>query len=530
MSGCAMDVLIKNAKIIDGTGKPAYKGDLGISNGKILLKGLSNSADCVIDAEGKYLMPGFIDAHSHADRTFGAGSYGDLCKINQGITTQLAGQCGDTYAPINPKIDPIGLPVGLGEEFLTERRKWTTWSKYMDYLESIPMTVNCKIFVGFNAIRIAVMGYDDREPTAEELERMKGLLRDAMESGAVGMSSGLAYVPATYSKKEELIEMAKVLKEYGGIYTSHIRNESWDLTRAVEEAIDIGRQTGVSVNISHFKSMGRSNWGKHVLSISAIEKARQEGIDVTCDQYPYNCSMTTYAPCMPQWYFSDGMDKVIELLKDPAMRKQIQSEMEDPATDYENLYLNAGGWNGITVCTSPNVPEAEGITIAEYAKRIGKAPFDAYFDLMIANEGAGTAVYHSISDDDIYDIIRLPYTMVGSDGVVAARYEKCHPRGWGTMVRAICAFAKEKSILPLEALIHKMTGLTAERYSLKGKGIIAEGYDADLVLMDYENLKDNATYEAPTELAGGIDAVFVNGVLSYCNGALTGKHAGKLIR
>ena len=248
------------------------------------------------------------------------------------------------------------------------------------------------------------------------------------------------------------------------------------------------------------------------------------------DQYPYNCSMTIYAPCMPPWYFTDGFEAAAERLCDPELRARIRREMEDPSTDYENFYLNSGGWSGITVCTSPNVPQACGLTIEEYAKRIGKDPFDAYFDLMMTNHGAGTAVFHSISDEDIYDIIRLPYVMVGSDGLVNARYEMCHPRGWGTMVRAMCAFTKEQKIMPLETLIYKMTGLPAETFSLCGKGLIKDGYDADLVLFDYENLTDNATYANPTALAGGIEQVFVNGKLVYCNGKLTGEKPGKLIR
>ena len=233
---------------------------------------------------------------------------------------------------------------------------------------------------------------------------------------------------------------------------------------------------------------------------------------------------------MPPWYFTEGVEQAAESLRDPRIRAQVRREMEDPATDYENFYLNSGGWGGITVCTSPNVPEAAGLTIEAYGKVIGKDPFDAYFDLMIANKGAGTAVYHSISDADIYDIIRLPYVTVGSDGLVNARYEKCHPRGWGTMVRAICAFTKDNDILPLEHLIHKITGLPAEIYGLQGKGLIREGYDADLVLMDYENLTDNATYADPTALADGIEAVSVNGKIVYRDGKLTGEKPGKLLR
>jgi N-acyl-D-amino-acid deacylase len=501
-----------------------------VLNGKIVLSNLPEQADIVIDAKGRYLTPGFIDAHSHGDDVLGVPEYGELCKINQGITTQVTGQCGNSTAPTSLKRNPIILPEGLGKEYLDETQNWTNWSRYTEYVERVPKVTNYKMLIGHNAIRATVMGYDNRKPTKEEMEQMKALVKDAMENGAGGLSSGLAYAPGAYAETEELIELVKVLKPYNGIYTSHIRNESRDLKSAVEEAIEIGRQTGVPVHISHFKVMGRRYWGNHAQAIDAIEKARAEGIDVTCDQYPYNACMTVYSACMPTWHFAEGLDHMLENLKIPEIREKIQQEMDDPASAYENFYLNSGGWDGVSICTSPNVPDAEGLKVTEYAEKIGKTPFDAFFDLMIVNRGVGSAVFYSISDEDIFDIIRLPYVMLGTDGIVNAAKDKCHPRGWGTMVHAITLFTKDNQILPLETLIHKMTGLTAERYSLKGKGKILEGYDADLVLMDYENLKDNATYANPTELATGIDMVFVNGKLSYQDGKLTGENAGQLIR
>ena len=239
--------------------------------------------------------------------------------------------------------------------------------------------------------------------------------------------------------------------------------------------------------------------------------------------------MTTYTPCMPPWHFSEGVPALVEKLKDPAFRAQVKAEMLDPKTDYENLFLNAGGWEGITFCHSPNVPEAEGMTVADYAASVGKEPFEAYFDLTVQNEGIGTAVYHSIGDDDIEDIIRLPYVMVGSDGLVGHRHEKCHPRGWGTMVRAICHFVKDRKLMPLEALVHRMTGMPAQRYKLGAKGFIREGYDADLVLFDLENLTDRATYADPTALAEGIEYVLVDGVIVYQDGKLTGAKPGRVL-
>ncbi len=525
-----MDILIKNARIIDGTGAPSYTGDVGVSDHKIVFGELPGEADLVIDASGKCVSPGFIDAHSHGDNILGK-EYGDLCKINEGFTTQIAGMCGCSMAPVAEE-NLEGLKEFLSSgcvEFPEDLAKWKHWSDYLNYVESLPKALNTALFVGYNTVRIAVMGYDNRKPTERELERMKDMVRNAMEHGAIGMSSGLAYVPAAFDDTDTVAEVAKVLAPYNGIYTSHIRNESFDLAASVEEAIEIGRRAGIQVNISHIKAMGRSNWGNVSKALDVIEKARDEGLKVTCDQYPYNCSMTHYYPCMPPWYFADGLEKAAERLKDPDMRSKVRAEMESPDTGYENLYLNAGGWTGITICACDAVPEAEGLTFAEYAEKNGQDPFDAYFDIMIANKGKGPAVYHSIGDEDIYDIIRRPYVVVGSDGVVRTATEKCHPRGWGTAVRAICAFTKDKTVLSLEEIVHKMTGLTADIYSLKGKGKIADGMDADLVVFDYENLQDNADYRNPNALAGGIEYVITGGEVVYHDGKLTGAKPGKIL-
>ena len=526
-----MDILIKNARIIDGSGAAAYPGNVGIRDGKIVLHDLPETADKVIDAAGKYIAPGFIDVHSHGDELIGGPDFGYLCKVNQGVTTQIAGQCGVTSAPTSAayRQDPVISPQTMNPQVLRLREQGLSWPEYQKLFDSFPKVTNFKLFVGFNAIRIAVMGNANRAPTPEELAQMQSMLREAMEAGAAGMSSGLAYVPGTYASTEEIIAVAKVMAPYGGIYTTHIRNESFDLLPSVQEAITIGREAGVSVNISHFKVMGRAYWGSHKAAIEAIEAARAEGLDITCDQYPYNCSMTIYTPCIPPWHFSQGTEALAEKLRDPAFRARVRAEMSDPATNYENFYLNSGGWEGVSICTAPNTPLAEGKTIASYAREIGKDPFEAYFDLVVENRGVGTAVYHSISDADIFDIIRLPYVMVGSDGIVNSAREKCHPRGWGTMARAICLMTKENRILSLEELIHRNTGFAAQRYKLAGKGLIKANYDADLVLFDYEALRDNATYADPTALASGIDTVWVNGQPVYQNGRLTGNTPGKLL-
>ena len=525
-----METLIRNAKIIDGSGEPAYFGNVGIDGGKIVLRDLPGTADLVIDAKGRVLAPGFIDAHSHGDMAFGR-DFGDLCKLNQGITTQLCGQCGNSNAPISRETLPAkeaSLAVYM-KPVPKELPEWTLWSKYLTWAESVPKALNAGLFVGFNTIRMAVMGLTDRKPTEAENRRMQELLIDAMEHGALGMSSGLAYVPGTYTDTDDVVEIARVMAPYGGIYTTHMRNESFDLLRSVREAIEIGRRAGVAVNISHFKAMGRRNWGTSVQAIEEIEKARAEGITVTVDQYPYDASMTILHASMPPWHFSEGYAHVSELLRDPAMRAKIRREMEDPASDYENCYLNCGSFSNIMVSLAPQNPDAEGLTVQEYAEKIGKDPFDTFFDLILDNKYQVSACYHCIGQEDIERIFKLPYCVVGTDGLVYSMDGKCHPRGWGSMVHAIDVFFRQRHLFSLEEIIRKISALPAEIYHLKGKGRILDGYDADLVLFDEERLRDNATYQDPSRTAGGVDMVFVGGECVCADGKLTGKMPGKII-
>ncbi|MBR4767571.1 MAG: D-aminoacylase [Lachnospiraceae bacterium] len=525
-----MDILIKNAKIIDGSGEPARFGNVGIDGGKIVLNDLPETADLVIDAKRRVLAPGFIDAHSHGDLPLGC-DFGDLCKLNQGITTQLAGQCGSSVAPLSDEsrdTKAASLEVYL-KTVPKEIETWDRWSTYLDYAEKVPKALNTGLFVGCNTIRMAVMGVTDRKPTAEENRRMQELLIDAMEHGALGMSTGLAYVPGTYTDTDDVVEIAKVMAPYGGIYTTHMRNESFDLVRSVRETIEIGRRAGVAVNISHFKALGRANWGTTVQAIEEIEKARAEGITVTVDQYPYDASMTILHACIPPWYFSKGNAYVAELLRDPAERARIRREMENPASDYENCYLNCGSFENITISLAPANPDAEGLSVQEYADKIGKDPFDTFFDLILDNKFLASACYHCIGEEDMERIFLLPYSVVGTDGLVYSMNGKCHPRGWGSMVHAIYVYCKKRGLISLESVIRKISALPAEIYHLKGKGRILDGYDADLVLFDEERLKDTATYLDPARTAEGIDMVFVGGECVLKDGKLTGKTPGRII-
>lgn len=525
-----MELLIKNAMVVDGSGAPAYKGNVGIENGKIKLNITDEDADVIINAEGKYIAPGFIDSHSHGDGVYGT-DFGKLCKISQGVTTEICGQCGSTFFPVNPRTLPQlkELLSVIAPEFSDDMKNWCDFKTYKAYLKTLPLACNTALFAGHSAIRIAVMGMDARKPTKEEMTKMKELLKEAMEEGAMGMSTGLIYPPGDFTDTEELIEMAKVIAPYDGIYASHLRNESGGLVEAVEEALKIGREAGVRVQLSHHKAYGKTNWGKSRETLRLVAEAIENGQKVTLDQYPYEASMTHFNVLIPPKYFAGGISKVCEILKDPAARAKIREEMTDETADFDNYYINCGGWEGVFASVLPETPEYAGMFVSDIAKRLDKDPFDTYFDLVIANKGGGTGIYFSMGEEDLCRIIADPNTVVGSDGICKAMEEKGHPRAWGACIHAICYFHKEKGIMSLEEIIRKMTSLPAERFMLEGKGLIAEGMDADLVIFDYENLKDMADYTESNRVAEGLEYVIVNGQIVYKDKTVTGVYPGKLL-
>lgn len=526
-----LDILIKNVSIIDGTGRPAFKGNVGVLGDKIVNVLGNEEAKEIIDGSNSFISPGFIDAHSHGDLILG-DECARLCKTSQGITTEIGGQCGLSAAPIKPenlKLVQGQLSVGA-VKFPEDMVNWTSYKRYLEYADSVPKTANIKSYVGHSTLRIAVMGFDNRQPTEEEMNKMKMLLKEAMENGAAGFSTGLIYTPCCYATTDEIVELAKVIRPYGGIYASHMRNESYDSVKAVEETIEIGRRAGVPVFISHHKILGKSNWGLQKETLAIIQKAIDEGIQVTCDQYPYPRNMTHLNACVPPWHFNEGVEKMSELFKNPEMREKIRKEMEDPNSKYDNYYLNAGGWKGVFVSSCPNTPGVVGKTIAEYSKELNKDPFETFFDIMVENKGIGSAVYSSMCDEDVFEIARFPHTVIGSDGLTREMGEKGHPRAYGTCPRAICYYHKENNIMTLEEVIRKMTSMSAERLGLKTKGIIKEGYDADLVIFNYEKLQDRATYTSSNELTDGIEYVIVNGGIVYKDKKLTGVHTGRVLR
>jgi len=526
-----LDVRIENARIIDGSGKPAYTGNLGVSGEKLVMPVGGEEAKLVIDANSRYVCPGFIDAHSHGDLILGSES-SRLFKTTQGITTEVIGQCGLSIAPVNPLyLNELQRLLSLGTSvFPDDMQNWSTFERYLKYADRQPKTANAMMYIGHCSLRMAVMGMDNRAATEDELDRMKSLLCDAMEHGAAGFSTGLIYAPSCYASREEITELARVIHPYDGVYATHLRDESSDIARAVKEAIETGRKAGVRVCISHHKVSGSANWGLQKVTLRLIEEARDEGINVFYDQYPYLCGMTHLNACIPPWHFDGGYEALTKRLKDPGFRASLRREMEDPKTKYSNNYLNSGGWAGVTLASAPATPNAEGKSVIDYAEAVGRDPFDAFFDIMIANGCECNAIYDSMCEEDVCEIALGERCIVGTDGCTRSWEEKGHPRASGAFPHAISYFVKEKGLLSLEDMIRKMTGLSADFLAIRNKGYLREGYDADMVIFDFDRLKDTSTYVNSNSLSEGIDYVFTGGQAVYRNKQFTGVFPGKMIR
>ncbi|MBQ6545935.1 MAG: D-aminoacylase [Lachnospiraceae bacterium] len=503
-----LDLIIRNVQITDGSGRASYIGDVGVSDGKIVLAP-QGAAKEEIDGTGKVLCPGFIDSHSHMDRMLGSlDELAQLARLSQGVTTEVTAQCGSSVFPA-----------------AMSAKAW------FDMVDALPKGGNYAALVGLGSVRRAVMDCRDGVPTEEEMEKMKAYVREGMEEGCFGVSSGLIYIPGVYSTTEELIELTKEAKPYGGVYATHMRSESDHLVEAVEEAIKIAETAGVPLVISHHKAVGLSNSGKSVETLRLVHEAIGRGMSVTMDQYPYEATSSTLTNSIAPWYFTDGYAALTERLKDPAFRAEVKAEIESGNLSYNNGVRNAGGWDRVLIASAEHTPGAEGKTVTEYAASVGKDVYEAYFDLLVENGCLKTkAIFFSICEEDIDRIYMDENTVVGSDAVIETAKDHMHPRAFGTFARSICRFHKEKGLVSFEEAVRKQTSLTAERWGLANKGLIRDGYDADLVLLDYDALRDKADYVNPRQLTEGIEKVFVAGKCVFTDGHLTDEKPGRLLR
>lgn len=535
LSAQTYDVLIRNGRVVDGSGNPWFHADVGVIGDRIAFIGKASNdvrAKQTIDAKGLVVAPGFIDMLGWSDISVLIDKRAPS-KVMQGITTEVTGE-GWSVAPLNQRL------IDEDKEFQQRFNltyDWKTLDEYFRRLEKQGIGVNLATFVGATQVRRMVIGDENRAPTPEELEQMKEMVDDAMYDGAVGLSTSLIYAPAFYAKTEEIIELAKVAAAKGGLYASHMRNEGDREMEAIDEALRIGREANLPVEIYHIKVVGRHNWGKMKDVIAKIEAARKEGVDVAANQYPYPAGATSLAASIPPKYHAGGMEKLIERLKDPAVRKEIRAELErTDDTPFEKLWRGSGGGEGVMVLSvlDPALKKWEGKRVTQIARDENKDQYDALFDMVIAAKGNIGAAYFMMGEEDIKLAMQQPWVSVGCDHGAHnpddPRLGKAHPRGYGSFPRILGRYVREQKALRLEDAIRKFTSLPAQRVKLEMRGMLKTDYYADITIFDPETVIDVATFEDPNRYSKGIQHVFVNGVHEVANGAITGNVGGRPLR
>ncbi len=535
-----LDILIKNGAIIDGTGNPRYYADIGIADKKIVIirRAINQfEAELVIDAEGKTVCPGFIDTHAHD------GAYlliNPRCdeKAHQGVTTVVIGNCGFSLAPLSDKHreDSKKFLTIMGANYLPDDF-WdiSSFDEFLTRLENKNLGINVVPLVGHGTIRMAALGFENRQPTEHELATMKQLTMEAMQAGAFGLSSGLIYVPANYAKTEEIIELAKVAAQFNGIYATHMRSETDHQMAAINETLKIGEEAGIAVHISHHKIAGKQNWGQSKDTLKLFAKARENGMDVTCDQYPYPAGSTYLAAALPPHFQAMGPEKFAEKLKDADVRLSIIDEIENSNdASWENL-IKSAGFNNLIISIAPRHEQYIGKSIARIAEVESKNPYDVFFDLLIREQMEAAIIIFLMEEKDIIRIMKDPLTMFGTDGIPDLNKNKdhpskIHPRMTGTFPRILGRYVRGKKVISLEQAIRKMTSLPAQTFGLYQKGILRPGLDADIVIFDADKIIDMSTFEDAMQPPRGIYQVIVNGELSVENGKITGSAPGKVLR
>ena len=512
--------LIRNAEVLDGTGAPAVRADVLMEGDRLAAIGELEGAqaDAVIDGAGLVAAPGLIDIHSHSDYTLPINARAES-KIRQGVTTEVVGMCGGSPAPLNER---------TREEARQSRPElpwaWESFGDYLDVLRSQGTAVNVVPLVGHGTVRNLVLGPEARGPTEDELDEMKRAIAQAMDEGAWGLSTGLIYPPSAYASTEELVELSRVPAARGGFYFSHIRDENDRLHEAVSEAIAIGEQAGLPVQIAHFKAMQPENW--HLLdgALALLDEARARGVDVAADRYPYIASSTSLRASLPNWAHDGGMEALLARLADPQIREQI---LAGPLP-------RGRRWETVVIAHAPDFPEWDGSSVAEIAAQRGADTSETALDMLLEAKGRVSVIHFSMEEEGLKRTLRHPAVMIGSDGSALAPYGplgegKAHPRNYGTFVRVLGKYAREEGTLTLPEAVHKMTGMPAARLGLSDRGVLAVGRKADVVLFDPQTVIDNATFVEPYQYPTGIVYVFVNGEATITPEGHTGMLAGRVL-
>jgi N-acyl-D-amino-acid deacylase len=516
------DLVIRNAKIIDGSGNPWYKADAGVVGERIGKIGSINNGRIIVDADGLVASPGFIDTHSHSDLMLIYEPEAKQ-KTMQGITTEVVGQDGLGEAPVsNETLDDWRRYLsGLNGDPDIDW-SWRTFGEYLDALDQAGTSINVAALVGHGNLRLLAMGMENRAPTVSELAEMKVILSESLKAGGFGLSTGLIYPPCVYAETSELTELCRVTADHGGIFVVHMRNEGDRLLESINEVAGIGRDSGVHVHVSHFKASGEKNWGKVGDALVKIETYRSEGIEFTVDQYPYIAGSTFLSSLLPVSAHEGGTEMMLARLRDSEERKRIMTQItESRGLDW--------GWGNILVTsvnTEGNKPH-EGFDLGEIARRRGEEPVEALFNVILEEENAATMVSFSMSEEDVRTVMGSPFQMVCTDGI--ALRGKPHPRVYGSFPRILGRYVKE-GVISLEDAIRKMTSLPAQTLGIRNRGLLKHGMYADITVFDPDKIIDKGTYQDPIQFPVGIEYVIVNGTLIIEHGAHTGKRTGKALR
>src|SRR5437764_8268049 len=528
------DILIKNGRVIDGTGRAGYTAEVAIKGDRIERIGrLTNArARRVIDARGLVIAPGFIDMLGQSETNLLIDPRA-MSKVMQGVTTEITGE-GNSVAPTNERL--------IAEEGEYYRRynitvDWRTLGEYFARLEKQGMGLNLGTFVGATQVRSYVVGFDNRPPTTDELIQMRRLVAEASDDGARGVSTSLQYVPARFAKTNELVELALVAHRYGGIYATHQRSEANALDSSLAEVFEIARRAQIPAEIWHLKTAYKKNWGRMPEVLSKIGAARAGGLDITADVYPYTAASTSLSACLPPWALEGGTEKMVARLRDPATRERIKQDILRDTKEWENIYLGSGGGSGVLIGSVVNreLESLQGKRVSEIAKEQGKEELDALFDIVAADRGQTGAIYFMMSEDDLRAALRAPFVSICTDSGARATdgplsTAKGHPRGWGSYPRILSRYVRDEHLLTLEEAIHKMTGLPAARVGLKNRGVLREGAYADITIFDPQTVRDRSTFDNPNQYPEGIPFVIINGQLSVDNGQRTKALAGRVLR
>lgn len=496
------DILIKNGKIIDGTGNSWYYGNIAVKSGKIIRIGrdVNNPAKKTIDATGLIIAPGFIDVHTHIEGDEAGQPTADNF-IYDGVTTVVTGNCGSSNVDIG---------------------------KYLQWIDSLKLSINVATLIGHNDVRKAVMGRANRDATPEEMKQMENIVDKAMKDGAVGLSTGLIYIPGTYTKTPEIVDLAKIAAKYNGVYASHMRDEGDDVNNAIKEALTIGQEANLPVQISHFKVSGQQNWGKSKQTVQLIEKARQEGIEVTIDQYPYTASSTSVSTLLPEDILADGQDSIVARLKRPATKKYVVNFMLQRLSKRKLKHFSYVVVANYEKDHSYNGKSIQQINLAKGKKNTAKQETEVIVDIMM--NGGASAVFHGMSEDDVKRIMQYPYNIPASDASIREwNAGMPHPRGYGTNARILGKYVREEKVISLTEAIRRMTSLPAQKFQLKDRGLLKEGMAADIVIFNENEVKDVSTFAQPHAYSKGFYYVLVNGQLTVENEKHTGARAGKAL-